>query len=201
MSYEYIMNYESDYTFNNQTRMGFDSCDTSQRNIQDTNASNYMLTNFQASCPLNNTIAFATSQPAINFTGSNKIGLGGCNVDESSMLSITDLSRNKDKLSLTQRPYLTVPYLGRGKSNSMMESQIQQGELRNTRKSVNPSSEVSHLKYSQTPLIPSIKDTITNPANIIEGDAAKGWIRGGIPVRKMNTGSEYTANTMSNQFE
>ena len=93
-----------------------------------------MLTNFQPSCPLNNVIDFATSQPAINFTGSHKIGIGGCNVDESSVLSITGLTRNKDKISLLQRPYLTVPYLGRGKSNATMESQIQQSEISNNRK-------------------------------------------------------------------
>ena len=185
------MYYESDYTFNNQTRIGGDSCDSSQRNIQDMNAANYMLTNFQPSCPLNNVIDFATKQPAINFTGSHKIGIGGCNVDESSILSITSLTRDKDKISLLQRPYLTVPYLGRGKSNAMMESQIQQSEISNNRKSVNPSSEVSHLSYRQTPLISSIQSTITNPANLIESDAASGWIRGGIPVRQMTRDSEY----------
>jgi hypothetical protein len=185
------MYYESDYTFNKQTRIGGDSCDASQRSIQDTNASNYMLTNFQPNCPLNNVIDFATSQPAINFTGSHKGGIGGCNIDESSVLTITGLTRNKDKISLLERPYLTVPYLGRGKSNAMMESQIQQSEIANNRKSVNPSSEVSHLTYRQTPLISSIKSTITNPANLIESDAANGWIRGGIPVRQMTRDMEH----------
>ena len=190
MLYEYIMYYESDYTFNKQTRIGGDSCDSSQRSIQDMNAANYMLTNFQPNCPLNNVIDFATRQPAINFTGSHKIGIGGCNVDESSILSITGLTRNKDKISLLQRPYLTVPYLGRGKSNAMMESQIQQSEISNNRKSVNPSSEVSNLSYQQTPLISSIQSTITNPANLIESDADSGWIRGGIPVRQMTRDKE-----------
>ena len=185
------MYYESDYTFNKQTRIGEDSCDKSQRGVQDMNAANYMLTNFQPNCPLNNIVDFATSQPAINFTGSHKFGIGGSKIDESSVLSITELSRNKDKISLLQRPYLTVPYLGRGKSNAMMESQIQQSEIANNRKSVNPSSEVSHLNYRHTPLISSIKSTITNPANLIESDAADGWIRGGIPVRQMTRDKEY----------
>ena len=189
---EYIMYYESDYTFNKQTRIGGDSCDMSQKNVQDTNAVNYMLTNFQQTCAENKTIEIATRQPAINFTGSHKIGLGGCNVDESSLLSITELTRNKDKISLSQRPYLTVPYLGRGKSNAMMESQIQQSEMGNNRKSINPSSEVSHLNYRQTPLIASIQTSITNPANLIEGVADKGWIRGGIPARQLTRDKEYT---------
>lgn len=190
------MYYESDYTFNRQTRIGGDSCDMSQRGIQDMNAANYMLTSFQPSCPLNSTIEFATSQPAINFTGN----IGGCNVDESSLMSMSELTRSKNRISLSQRPYLTVPYLGRGKSNAMMESQIQQSEIINNRKSINPSSEVSHLKYRHTPLIESIQSTITNPANLIEGVAAKGWIRGGIPVRHLTRDKEYTNSHMGNQF-
>lgn len=190
------MYYESDYTFNRQTRIGGDSCDMSQRGIQDMNAANYMLTSFQPSCPLNSTIEFATSQPAINFTGS----IGGCNVDDSSLLSMSELTRSKNRINLSQRPYLTVPYLGRGKSNAMMESQIQQSELMNNRKSINPSSEVSHLNYRHTPLIESIQSTITNPANLIEGVAAKGWIRGGIPVRHLTRDKEYTNSHMGKQI-
>ena len=74
----------------------------------------------------------------------------------------------------------------------MMESQIQQSEMGNNRKSINPSSEVSHLNYRQTPLIASIQTSITNPANLIEGVADKGWIRGGIPARQLTRDKEYT---------
>ena len=180
------MYYESDYTFHKKSRIGDDFCDISQRNIQDTNAVNYMLTNYYPDGTLDNVIEFATKQPAINFKGSNSISMGGSNIDESSVLSITGLTRNKEKISLIQRPYVTVPYLGRGKSNAMMESQIQQPELNINRKSINPTSEISHLSYSQTPLIPVIKESMSNPENFIQDCAEKGWVRGGIPVRQMN---------------
>ena len=170
-------------TFNTTTRIGDSMDDLSQQNIQDTAAANYRLTNYKPQCPMTNAIDFATSQPAINFTGSNTVGIGGCNIDESSTLTLSDLSRNKCKISLLQRPFITVPYLGRGVNDAMTESQLQQGELANNRKSVNPSSELTNSNY--TPLIPSLQATINNPANLIEGVAADGWIRGGIPVRQL----------------
>ena len=48
MFVEYIMAYVSDYTFYNKTRIGDDSCDLSQRNVQNVGQANYMLTNFHA---------------------------------------------------------------------------------------------------------------------------------------------------------
>lgn len=194
------MYYETDYTFNIQSRIGDDSCGLSQRNLQDVTASNYLLTNFRSECPMSSAIEFATAQPAINFTGSHQVGIGGCNIDESSQIFISDLTKPKCKISLLQRPYVTVPYLGRGKSNAIAESQIQQGELANNRKSINPSSEISHLNYRQTPLIPSIQSTITNPANLVEGVAAEGWIRGGIPVRQLTRDQDYSNNHTSKQY-
>ena len=77
---------------------------------------------------------------------------------------------------------------------SDLESQLQQGELANNRKTINPSTEVSYLNYSQTPLIPSLKSTVTNPANLVESVAAEGWIRGGIPVRQLTRDQEYVQN-------
>jgi hypothetical protein len=83
-----------------------------------------------------------------------------------------------------ERPFATVPYLGRGKSNAVVESQLVQGDLQTTRKSINPSSEVSYLGYSQTPMLKSLKSTISNPSNLVEGVAVKGWVRGGLPSRE-----------------
>lgn len=186
------MDIVSDYTFNNLTRLGDDSCDLSQRNRQDVSAANYLLSNYRSHYPIKTAIDFATSQPAINYSGCNQTGIGG--IDDNSQILITDLTRNKCKIDLLQRPFVTVPYLGRGKSNALLESQLQHGELANNRKSINPSTEISYMNYNQTPLIPSLKSTVTNPANLVEGVAAEGWIRGGIPVRQLTRDKEYVQN-------
>ena len=46
------MAYVSDYTFYNKTRIGDDSCDLSQKNVQNAAAGNYMLTNYRPACPM-----------------------------------------------------------------------------------------------------------------------------------------------------
>jgi hypothetical protein len=154
-----------------------------------------MLDGFRPACPLSNAIDFATSQPNINFTGSFQTSIGGSNITENSQLLINDLSKDKCRIMLIQRPYSTVPYLGRGKCDPMLESQMQQGDFANNKKSINPSSEVSYLQYSQTPMLPTLKSTICNPANLIESNAAEGWIRGGLPSRELARDKDYNDGT------
>ena len=53
----------------------------------------------------------------------------GCNVDINSKLKIgSEQTHPKCKLSLEERPYLTVPYLGRGLGDPELELQLKQGE-------------------------------------------------------------------------
>jgi hypothetical protein len=183
------------YNFYQSSRLGFDRTDFSQQTLQNAEYANYMLDGFRPSCPLSNAIDFATSQPNINFTGSFQTSIGGSNINENSQLLINDLSRGKCRIMLTQRPYSTVPYLGRGKCDPLLESQIQQGDFANNKKSINPSSEVCYLQYSQTPLLPTLKSTISNPANLIENNAAEGWIRGGLPSRELARDKDYNEGT------
>ena len=181
-----------DYTFEQATRLGFDKTDFSQRTLQNTEFANYMLDNFRPSCPAGSPIEFATSQPNVNFTGSHHVSIGGANIAENSSLIMNDLSRPKCRISLMERPFGTVPYLGRGKCDPTLESQMQQGDFANNKKSINPSSETSYLQYSQTPMIPTLQATICNPANLIETMAAEGWIRGGLPSRELARDKDYT---------
>ena len=41
-------------------------------------------------------------------------------------------------------------------------------------------------------MIPSLQSTINNPANLVEGVAEKGWIRGGVPSRELARDKEYS---------
>jgi hypothetical protein len=79
-----------------------------------------------------------------------------------------------------QRPFLTVPYLGKGKYDCELETSLRVSESAiANRKSVNASSEVSFIPLSQYPLIDSIKHSITNPEYLVES-----WTRGGEDSRK-----------------
>jgi hypothetical protein len=179
------MAFVSDYSFYNMTRIGEDKEGLNQRNLQNVGYSNYQLSQFRPDCPMSSAIDIATRQPCFNFSGSHQVGIGGCNINQSSLLQIGELTKPSGKISLYQRPFVTVPYLGRGSSNPVLESHIQQGELANNRKSINLMSEVSYIQHLHTPMIPSLQATITNPANLVEGVAHDGWVRGGLPSRGM----------------
>ena len=196
------MAHSKDYNFNPLSRIGDDSCDISQRNVQNVSQANYLLTNFfSADCGMQRPIEFATSQPNIFYKGGNQVGAGGCNVDTNSELLIGTINTHpKCRISLYERPFKTVPFLGRGSSNPVLESHIQQGDLVNNKKSVNTTTEQSYMEYSNYPLIPSIQNTITNPANLVEGVAADGWIRGGVPSRELQKDQDYLTKHTPNQY-
>jgi hypothetical protein len=183
----------SSYTFDNISRIGNDSCCISQTDIQNVNSCNYMTQNyFAADCSMKNPIALATTQPGIMYNGGYNSGSGGCNIDDSSKLQIGTIQTHpKSRIDLFQRPFATVPFLGRGSVNPVIESQIQQGELIVNKRSVNNLSEKSYIKYHQTPLLPAVQEKMNDTTNKIESDASEGWIRGGVPSRELTRDSDY----------
>jgi len=184
----------SSYTFDNMSRIGNDECAISQTDIQNVLSCNYMTQNFFATdCSMKNPIELATSQPGVMYNGGYNTGAGGCNIDESSKLLIGSIQTHpKSQIDLFHRPFATVPFLGRGSVNPVMESQIQQGEQITNKRSINTLSENSYIKYHQTPLLPAIKDKFNNSATKIENDASQGWIRGGVPSRELTRDIEYS---------
>ena len=176
--------------FNNQTRISDDQCDLSIRSIQNTSAANYVLDQQYKDCSMKSVIEFATNQPNVNFSGSHQTGIGGCNIEENSVLLHTYPSKPKCRINLQTRQFLTVPYLGKGGGNPVIEQQLLQGESETNRKSVHPYSEICYNNYKNTPLLPSIEATITNPTNLVESEASDGWIRGGLPSRELTRDSQ-----------
>tara|TARA_Y100000741_G_scaffold84335_2_gene62015 strand:+ start:675 stop:1307 length:633 start_codon:yes stop_codon:yes gene_type:complete len=193
---------------NNTTRIGEDECGLSQTNIQNAEVSNYMLKNFYLQdCGMKKPIELATSQPNIFYSGSHNMGMGGCNVDESSKLLVGTFQTNpKCRISLNERPYKSVPYLGKGPSNCILESQLQQGNFFTNRKSIINTSEESYMSFKNYPLIDNIENGAGNPTNTVDdlqsakaSYAVKGprsnnpieetadpdWIRGGLPSREL----------------
>jgi hypothetical protein len=177
----------SSYTFGNMARIGLDECCQTQVDIQNVGYSNYMLQNyFSADCSMKSPIDLATTQVGVNYKGGYNIGAGGCNIDDSSELQIGTIQTHpKSKIDLFHRPFATVPYLGRGNVNPIVESQMQQGESITNKKSIVNLSEKSYLKYHTTPLLSSVKERMTNPAYMVESSASEGWVRGGVPSREL----------------
>jgi len=192
------MAYVSNFTFNGLSRISEDGCCIDQNSIQNSESCSYTLQNYFAQdCNMKNVRALATTQPGINYSGGYGLGAGGCNVDDSSNLLIGGIQTHpKSRIDLFGRPFATVPFLGRGSVDPILEAQIQQGEAITSKRSVTRLTEKSYLKYHTTPLIPEIKQTIQNPSLMIEGMASEGWIRGGVPSRELTRDRDfYTTHT------
>jgi len=182
------MSYISTYTFDNMSRIGNDSTNLDQNSIQNSLAASYVLQNYFASdCTMQKPIDLATTQPGINYKGGYTVGSGGCNIDTNSQITIGTIQTHpKCRIDLFQRPFATVPYLGRGSVDPVIEAELQQGELFTNKRTVTHLTEKSYLNYSTTPLIPSVKERVSNPTYSVEDSASQGWIRGGLPSRELS---------------
>ena len=163
--------------FNNMGRIGVDG---SQRNISNTRFADYTVESLYGD---DSHVQFATNAPTINFRGTVG-GLPGSAVDFDSLLVIkADQQRAFEKLQLIQRPFATVPYLGRGAIDPTLESQLRNGVSASERKSMSTSSEKTYAEY---PIMDSVKDRVTNPTYSVEEAALDGWVRGGQASRANN---------------
>ena len=179
------------YMFDSLTRIGDDPCGISEKDIQNQKQGTYLTQNHWASnCGMKAPINFATSQPNVFYTG----GIGvteGCTVDNDSRLRIGSTQTNpKCRISLLERPFKTVPFLGRGPGNPVLESKLMQGASVLDKKSCKTITE-KRLRNTDNDLVPTLKSTIQNPANLVEGVAANGWIRGGLPSRELTRDMDY----------
>tara|TARA_B100000424_G_C22831402_1_gene444119 strand:+ start:277 stop:870 length:594 start_codon:yes stop_codon:yes gene_type:complete len=178
----------SPYSFHKSDRIGSDSTDQTQTNISNTQYSNYTLANHFSKNLSNEHVNFAVKQPTMTFNGlTHGNGLGANTVDdESALLLKTEQQRALEKLQLFQRPFTSVPYLGRGSCDPTLESQLQQGELANEKKSVSTIMEKSFADYALYPTDSKMEDRVNDASNTVEEAALDGWIRGGESTREMS---------------
>ena len=174
------------YTFDSMSRMGYDVSTLSEKNKQNTHFGSYALTDYFANdCGLKKPVQFATKQADFYVHGGNNtVGKGGCAVNDHSELTIGSIQTNpKARISLYTRPFVTVPYLGKGSVNVEDESLLIQGQNISSRKSSSTMSETSYIDHHHYPLVDHIRKSVTNPNNLVEGVAKPGWIRGGLSSR------------------
>lgn len=177
------------YVFNNMGSLKADITDQTQQNNQNTRFGSYTVSNYFSNNTSDSQLQFATQQPGLLVKNG---GVSGTVIDvESILFNKTESERSYEKLQLFQRPFTTVPYLGRGGGDPTIESQLQQGEMIRDLKSVGTISESSYIDYSQYPMRDDLKSTITNPSNLVQELAMDGWIRGGASARE----STYNSTT------
>jgi len=177
----------SPYTFNNTARIGADSVDQTQRTVANTQYANHMLTDYFSSTLSDQHVQFAIQQPTMNFNGlANGNGIYNASVDKESMLKLKPTEeRSLEKLQLFSRPFITVPYLGRGSCDPALESQLQQGEPVTEKKSVSTIMEKSFGAYSLYPTDSKMENQVKDASHTVEEAAMDGWVRGGMSTREM----------------
>lgn len=170
------------YTFNNMGSLKADVPDQTQSAVQNTRFCNYNVSNYFSSYSSDSSLKFASEHPG--FLASN-LGISSTVIDiESNLLNKSESERAAEKLQLFQRPFATVPYLGRGGGDPTLESQLQQGQMIRDLKSVTTVSEKPYIDYQTYPLRDDLRSQLTNPANSVEEVAMNGWVRGGSSARQ-----------------
>lgn len=182
-----IMSFITNYHFDNLSRIGNDVCYQDQTTIQNINSCNYNLENyFSNDCSMRRAYQISTAQPGIVLNGGHGSGAGGCNIDANSRLTIGSIvTHPRSRIDLYQRPFVTVPYLGRGSVDPILEAQIQQGDLSTNRRSVTNLPEKSYMKYTNTPMLPDVYKHVNDLGNNIGHMESSGMIRGGLPSREL----------------
>ncbi len=179
-----------DYMFNNISRIGQDEHNFTQENILNNNMSSYLLTN------LNHTnekgaLDFLTNNPTMNLKSTHQVGPYGYNINENSKLLNSKLTNVNNKITLQERSYKTVPYLGKGNVDVGLENSLRFGDTFKDKKSVCKLNEECFNDVKSYPLQNNIKKDMNKN---IEETAVKGWIRGGLPSREIYKNKEYQCN-------
>jgi hypothetical protein len=169
--------------YNYSTRIGADNCHLTERDLQNGVYAQYTAA-APSTCSSQQSLDFATAEhQPVPKGGYGFTAAGGRGIDADSSLRIAPGTQEKQRLNLLQRPFATVPYLGRGKHSPDVETHLRIGLPTNQRQLDDSATERPYQQ--QQPLVPSLAATITNPANLVEGVAADGWVRGGVPTRQM----------------
>jgi hypothetical protein len=165
-----------------KTNLHDDKCYLDIQTVQSMNVGAYQLdNNYHCDCLIPETVNNATNNPLMFFKNGHDVN--PCVIDESSQLRLGKTKKNpRCPDQLFERPYLTVPFMGRGSGNTTLESQLFPGEDTSVRKECNTLSGVT-IPHLFTPLIGHLAENIQNPEKLITEVAEEGWIRGGAPSR------------------
>ena len=176
------------YLFHNSDRIGSDKTDQTQNTIHNTRFANHMLADYFSEYTTHQHVDFAVKQPAMTFNGvSHGAGVSASNVHhESNLLLKAEQTNPAERLQLFTRPFVTVPYLGRGSANTDLESELLFGEPVHEKKSVSTIMDKSFANYALQPSDSEMESRVKDASYTVEEAALDGWVRGGAASRKMD---------------
>lgn len=178
-----------DFTFNQLSRIGQDDSAYTQEHIMNTNMADYTTYNpFSNQC--GGGLDFAVKQPHVFVNKStHQLGPLGCNVKANSLLKKGLLTNPKVKLTLHERPYKTVPFLGKGNVDVYQENKLRLGDTFKERKSVSQFNEQCFFNIEKYPMHSEVKKRLAHSK--IEDDVHPTWMRGGTDTRLLYQNIDY----------
>lgn len=167
-----------------------DQCFQELYTLQSMGPGDYQVANhFDCDTTIKNTINNATENVMMHFKNGHDVGCGV--IDESSKLRVGATRKfPKCPNQLFTRPFLTIPYMGRGAGNMDLESQITPGDMTRVKRSVNTLSGVTIPNYF-TPLVPHLQHNVQNPEHIVTEVVDAAWVRGGSNSRNVIRDADY----------
>jgi hypothetical protein len=169
------------FQVNQFTRVHDDRCGIDSSYRQSVGPGFWALTNLVPD-PLS-TVPQALDNPTV--IAKEGYGLLAKNIDTDSILRNHAVQENSQRCPIhpQSRPFLTVPYMGRGRGEPVLEARLQQSEFVRTGKDCMTVTDKPFTNQF-TPLQPHVEKNIQNPVHLIPEVAAAGWIHGGIPSRQ-----------------
>ena len=155
---------------------------------QSRGSNEYVMTNHNQN-NLDNLIEMATCNPTINFKDGKGTNIRDINADTNATFSKVKYERKHQK-QLFERPFATMPYIGKGVHKVNDESFLMAQEA--TRQS-RPCGSLAgaFLENQFTPLVPSLRDTVQNIKFIIPEESKVDWVRGGMSSRNIVKDIDY----------
>ena len=185
----------SKLNFDVQSNMINDSCYVDAYLKQTQGPGNYFRNNLRSQvCEAPAARKMALTQPNVNFTdGYGYSAMNGCNIDvDSGLRNNSEALTNKKCIqTLNERPYLTVPFMGRGTGDINSELDVLQGENTFVRKGCNTLAGYDYSDRHFVPMIEKLEKTVQDTKHIVNEDASADWVRGGIPSRQLVRNKEF----------
>ena len=178
------------FNINNQTRLEQDRCFLDTKTKQSMGTGMYQTYNYyDCECGIANVKEVSLQQPTVNHN--DGYGWSQCAIDKDSDIRNAKNQTNPKLIQqLSQKPYLTTPYMGRGIGDVCLETTMLPGESTFQKKSCNSLSGV-YISNVFTPQIPFIEENVQNPIHIIPEDNDTKWLRGGQPSRQVIRNLDY----------
>jgi hypothetical protein len=187
-------------SIHNQASLVDDNCLQTERNNQNVEHSDYLLTNFRT-CESNlvNVLNIASENKGV--TVRDGYDVNSTKIDDNSNVRFGDVeSRPKCSQQLFTRPYKTVPFMGRGVVDNAEENELRTGNA--TFKDRHLGKEENQQRSMDnhfTPLTKNLSDNIQNPMNLVEEVNDDTWVRGGVPSRQIVKDLDYFYRSSDSQ--